>query len=108
MTSPYLITESTIVSMAKALETHCGTDLRARKRFDAYLKVGTPLSDIEAFDREAMHRVMLHRQSQIERSIAVLSQDYTIRRKKHKATRKVIRQLVETRAAQMRMEKIHG
>lgn len=108
MTSSYLTSESTIVSMAKALETHCGFDLRPKRRLAAYLESGFSLSEIEAYDREALHRVMLHRQSQIERSIALLSQDYATRRKKHRATRKVVRQLVETRTAQMRMEKIHG
>lgn len=108
MTTPDLISESTIVSMAKALETHCGFDLRPKRRIAAYLESGFSLSEIEAFDREAMHRVTLHRQSQIERSIAVLSQVYDSRRRSHRATRKVVRQLVAARTEQMRMEKIHG
>lgn len=104
MTSPSIARESTIVSMAKALEIHCGFDLRPKRRLAAYLESGFSLSEIEAFDREAMHRIMLHRQSQIERSIAVLSQDYATRRRAHRATRRVVRQLVEARTAQMRME----
>jgi hypothetical protein len=62
MPSPYLLSEETIINMAKALKPLSDEWLQyASTRKLAYLKAGIPASDIKRFDAVARDREDLRR-----------------------------------------------
>jgi hypothetical protein len=62
MPSPYLLSEETIINMAKALKPLSDEWLQyGSTRKLAYLKAGIPASDIKRFDAVARDREVLRR-----------------------------------------------